>query len=146
MSERAAKAAAIDPQTYDKARELTTRIERGDANALREVLDYQKTKSPKENNLLLTTMEVNNINDRQLDKRLPKLIIVTENGRKQLERVDPNPQKTEAQEAQKAQVAQRQVDRSSRSAVRGQVRGEPTNTTAGREYVADSTANPGKYQ
>jgi len=92
------KQSGVDPEIFDKARELTPRVERGDANAIKEIGDYQKPRSAKQNNELLNAMEVDNIARRQMNNSLPRLIITNENGNRRYDHVDKTPKSPDVQE------------------------------------------------
>ena len=85
-----------DKATADRvdSRGLTSRIEGHDLTANKELTDLKDKMTPKEYAKLLKTIETENINDRQVNDKLPKLLIFGEGKKAEFVGVDYAPMKT----------------------------------------------------
>lgn len=117
-------------------RELTSRIEQHDLSANQELLDLKAKMSPKEYAQLLKTIEATNLQDRELDKKLPKLLIIGDNKKAEFVGVDYAPMPTAKPPAEKEKSPETKTSKPASDD------GNYSNTAAGREKLWNAFFGP----
>ncbi|MBA4075498.1 MAG: hypothetical protein C0508_10685 [Cyanobacteria bacterium PR.023] len=123
--------------TAEKAnpRELTTRIEQHDLSANKELLDLKAKMSPKEYAQLLKTIEATNLQDREINQKLPKLLIIGDNKKAEFVGVDYAPMPFVKAKDGNVTAVEKGNDKESKSSQPSNDDGNYPNTAVGREKL-----------
>ncbi len=116
-------------------RELTSRIEQHDLNANKELLDLKAKLSPKEYAQLLKTIEATNLQDREINQKLPKLLIIGDNKKAEFVGVDYAPMPVTKAKDVKVTIDGKENGKESKSSQPSTDDGNYSNTAAGREKL-----------